>query len=115
VPIPRFLVDLLAVDLAGKDPEGLVFTTPKGRPLRNLVRAPRLVDRAATDAGPASLTPNELRHTAASLAAASGGNAKAVQRLLGHASAAMTLGVPRACSTTTSTRWPTGWTPPSRR
>ena len=39
------------------------------------------------------LTLHELRHTAASLAVSSGANVKAVQRLLGHASAAMTLDV----------------------
>ncbi|MGC5309245.1 tyrosine-type recombinase/integrase [Micromonospora zamorensis] len=41
----------------------------------------------------AGLTPHELRHTAASLAVAEGANVKAVQRMLGHASAAMTLDV----------------------
>ena len=35
--------------------------------------------------------PHELRHTAASLAVHAGANVKAVQRMLGHASAAMTL------------------------
>lgn len=37
--------------------------------------------------------PHDLRHTAASLAISSGANAKAVQRMLGHKSAAMTLDV----------------------
>jgi integrase len=37
--------------------------------------------------------PHELRHTAASLAVAAGANVKAVQQMLGHASAAMTLDV----------------------
>lgn len=37
------------------------------------------------------VTPHDLRHTAASLAISSGANVKAVQRMLGHASAAMTL------------------------
>ena len=37
--------------------------------------------------------PHDLRHTAASLAVAAGANVKAVQRMLGHASAAMTLDV----------------------
>src|SRR3954466_12259764 len=46
---------------------------------------------AAARAGLAGLTPHELRHTAASLAISSGANVKAVQRMLGHASAAMTL------------------------
>jgi integrase len=34
---------------------------------------------------------HDLRHTAASLAISAGANPKAVQRMLGHASAAMTL------------------------
>ena len=37
------------------------------------------------------ITPHDLRHTAASLAISAGANPKAVQRMLGHASAAMTL------------------------
>ncbi|MEV7326640.1 tyrosine-type recombinase/integrase [Micromonospora sp. NPDC093244] len=43
--------------------------------------------------GLVGLTPHELRHTAASLAVAEDANVKAVQRMLGHASAAMTLDV----------------------
>jgi integrase len=35
--------------------------------------------------------PHELRHTAASLAIASGANVKVVQQMLGHKSATMTL------------------------
>src|SRR5690606_18276604 len=37
------------------------------------------------------VTPHDLRHTAASLAVSAGANVKALQRMLGHASAAMTL------------------------
>jgi integrase len=37
------------------------------------------------------MTVHDLRHTAASLAVSAGANVKAVQRMLGHASAAMTL------------------------
>jgi len=48
---------------------------------------------AAVAAGLKGLTLHELRHTAASLAISSGANVKAVQRMLGHASAAMTLDV----------------------
>ncbi len=36
---------------------------------------------------------HDLRHTAASLAVSAGANVKAVQRMLGHASAATTLDV----------------------
>lgn len=39
------------------------------------------------------MTVHDLRHTAASLAVSAGANVKAVQRMLGHASAAMTLDV----------------------
>ena len=70
-----------------------MFTAPDGGVLllRNFRR--RVFDPAARAAGLDGLTPHELRHTAASLAVASGANVKAVQRMLGHASAAMTLDV----------------------
>lgn len=38
-----------------------------------------------------TVTPHDLRHTAASLAISAGANIKVLQRMLGHASAAMTL------------------------
>jgi integrase len=53
----------------------------------------RCFDVAAQTVGLAGLTPHELRHTAASLAIGAGANVKAVQRMLGHKSAAMTLDV----------------------
>jgi integrase len=37
------------------------------------------------------VTPHDLRHTAASLAISASGNVKAVQAMLGHKSAALTL------------------------
>jgi len=95
VPVPGFLVDMLAALIASKsviEPD-LVFTTWHGKPLRNLNFRRDVFDRAAEDAGLAGLTPHELRHTAASLAVSAGANVKAVQRVLGHASAAMTLDV----------------------
>jgi integrase len=39
------------------------------------------------------ITAHDLRHTAASLAVSAGANVKVIQRMLGHASAAMTLDV----------------------
>jgi hypothetical protein len=36
VPIPRSLVDELAVHMASKGPDNLVFTSPRGAVLRNL-------------------------------------------------------------------------------
>jgi integrase len=46
---------------------------------------------AVARSGVPRLTPHDLRHTAASLAISAGAKVKAVQRMLGHASAAMTL------------------------
>jgi integrase len=93
VPVPSFLVDVLAEVMHGASPDDLVFTTWRGKPLRNLNFRRDIFDKAAEDAGLAGLTPHELRHTAASLAVSAGANVKAVQRMLGHASAAMTLDV----------------------
>jgi integrase len=93
VPIPRSLTSAFAEVMAGKGPDDLVFTTWRGNPLRNLNFRRDVFDRAAEDAGVKDLTPHELRHTAASLAVSAGANVKSVQRMLGHASAAMTLDV----------------------
>ena len=93
VPIPPSIVDGLAMLVAGRDPNDFVFPAPDGGVLRNGNWRNRVLDRAATEAGLANVTPHALRHTAASLAISSGANVKAVQRMLGHASAAMTLDV----------------------
>jgi integrase len=93
VPIPRSLVPLLAEVMAGKAADDLVFTTWRGKPLRNLNWRRDVFDPAARDAGLEGLTPHELRHTAASLAVSAGAKVKSVQAMLGHASAAMTLDV----------------------
>ena len=93
VPIPKFLVDELDVLKAGKGPKDLMFTGAHGGVLRNGNFRRDVFNPAAVKAGLDGLTPHELRHTAASLAISSGANVKAVQRMLGHASAAMTLDV----------------------
>ena len=53
----------------------------------------RVFDPAARAIGRTDIHPHDLRHTAASLAIKAGANVKAVQQMLGHASAAMTLDV----------------------
>lgn len=93
VPIPRFLCDELAPFLAGKSDGDLLFTTVNGEVLRNRNARRSWFDRAVAAIGQPGLTPHELRHTAASLAVSAGANVKAVQRVLGHASAAMTLDI----------------------
>ncbi len=76
-------------------PDELLFTGPQGGALRatNFVR--RVFDPAVTAAGLRDLgvTPHKLRHTAASLAIASGADINVVQTMLGHKSATMTLDV----------------------
>lgn len=91
VPIPRVLIDEIAAQVTDKKRDDLVFTTAAGAPLRNRNARRAWFNAAAEAIGETGLTPHELRHTAASLAVSAGANVKAVQAMLGHASAAMTL------------------------
>jgi integrase len=93
VPVPPGLIPELARACEGKKPGDLVFTAPGGGPLRLGNWRTRVFDPACAAAGIVGLTPHDLRHTAASLAIAAGANVKAVQRMLGHSSAAMTLDI----------------------
>jgi integrase len=93
VPIPAVLVEALARRCEGKGPDDLVMTSPEGAVLRSGNFRRRVFDPAAKVAELNDLSPHDLRHTAASLLVASRANVKAVQRMLGHASAAMTLDV----------------------
>ena len=93
VPIPKFLVAELQAHVAGKATDELVFTGVRGG---GPLRAPIFHDgfaAAAQAIGMPGLHPHELRHTAASLAIASGADVKVVQQMLGHSSAAMTMDV----------------------
>ncbi len=91
MPLPRFLVDELARTVVTRPADELAFPSPQGAVLRNRNARSAWFDAAARAIGEPGLTPHELRHTAASLAIKAGANVKAVQRMLGHASAAMTL------------------------
>lgn len=97
VPIAPFLVPHLARLCEGKARESYVFGDGDHQARYPhaasgwFVRAVRVAQRQ--DKSFPTLTPHALRHTAASLAISSGANVKAVQRMLGHASAAMTLDV----------------------
>lgn len=91
VPIPRFLVDELAENIKGKQPEDLLFAGIRnGQPLR-VSTFRTAFSAAARTIGVPDLHPHQLRHTAASLAIASGADVKVVQQMLGHSSATMTL------------------------
>jgi integrase len=96
VPFPAALAIPLARACEGRTPNDLVFPGADGEYMRRT----RVSDgsrswfkTALSTAGLPAMTLHDLRHTAASLAVSSGANVKAVQRMLGHASAAMTLDV----------------------
>ena len=103
VPYPAFLDDEIAARLEGKRPADLVFTAPVGGVLRIATFRTRIINPAVArlqgidDDHPEPQTDwprptlHDLRHTAASLAISAGANVKAVQTMLGHKSAAMTL------------------------
>ena len=71
--------------------EGLVFPAPEGGFLRLENFRKRVWNPAVAKAGVAPLRVHDLRHTCASLAIAAGADVKVLQRILGHASAALTL------------------------
>jgi integrase len=86
----------LEAQLMNKGAEQLVFSDDNGdymRRTRVSGGSRSWFKSALADAGLGPMTLHDLRHTAASLAISAGANVKAVQRMLGHASAAMTLDV----------------------
>jgi site-specific recombinase XerC len=78
--------------VTGRSRDDLVFTSPEGDMLHNNNVRRHLFDRAAKEAALDGITPHKLRYNAASLAVAECANVKAVQRVLSHASVAMTPG-----------------------
>lgn len=92
VPVPASIMASIPTSL----PEALVWPAPGTGELRRMQKATgwfagavgrcRIVDETFP-----KVTPHDLRHTAASLAVSAGANVKVEQRMLGHASAAMTL------------------------
>lgn len=98
VVLPAFVVDALAADASGKSRDDLLWPSQAG----SYLGPPSSVGswlsgavdrcRKADETFP-RITAHDLRHTAASLAISAGANPKVVQRMLGHASASMTLDV----------------------
>ena len=87
------LVGALSRRCAGEHRDDFLLTTSSGTVLRLRNWRRVVFDPAVRAAGLTDVTPHDLRHTAASLAVASGATVEAVQRMLGDASAAMTLDV----------------------
>lgn len=97
VPYPEFLALPLAQLAEGKTRDELLFGDGahhvKIPASRNGWFTAAVQAAQATDSDFPRITPHDLRHTAASLAVQAGAHVKSVQRMLGHASAAMTLDV----------------------
>ncbi len=94
VSLPAVVADDLTEHLghfAEPGAEGLVFPAPSGGFLRLENFRKRVWLPAVAKAGLAPLRIHDLRHTCASLAIAAGADVKVLQRMLGHASAALTL------------------------
>lgn len=113
IPFPRFLVEPLAAACVGKGRDSIVFPAEAGGYAKSpgmktwfdgaVTRCVAAADTARADERETRpsreletpvfprITPHDLRHTAASLAVSAGANVKAVQKMLGHASAVMTL------------------------
>lgn len=98
VALSGFVVDELAVTCEGKGRDDLIWPARDGGylgpPASNKSWLSGAVGRCkVADPLFPQITAHALRHTAASLAISAGANVKVVQRMLGHASAAMTLDV----------------------
>jgi len=108
VRLPRSVAEELGVYLADRPhgPGDLVFTAPRGGPVRSSKFVPvrfkpaiGVANQAIAELDPASrpdplpeeLRLYDLRHTAASLMIRQGASVKAVQKQLGHATASITL------------------------
>jgi integrase len=96
VVLPAFVIDALAETARGKGRDELLWSTAAGTPLGPPAGATSWLAYAVARCQKADqtfprVTAHALRHTAASLAISLGANPKVVQRMLGHASAAMTL------------------------
>lgn len=96
VPMFQPVRDALNHAVKGKRPDDLVFVGPNGGYVIGqsigITRHGWYLN-ALKEACVPKLRPHDLRHTAASIAVHAGANVKAVQRMLGHSSAAMTLDV----------------------
>lgn len=98
VVLPAFVADALAQTAHGKGRDELLWPSHMGGYLAPPAARESWLSGAVARCQKADptfprVTAHALRHTAASLAISAGANPKVVQRMLGHASAAMTLDV----------------------
>lgn len=92
VPVGGDLLDDLEDAADGKDPDDWLIPDEHGN-VWTTARWRRVWEKMCEQAGLTGIDTYTLKHTAASMAIASGADAKTVQRMLGHSSAAMTFNV----------------------
>lgn len=88
VPFPAALAAELPAPMISKGRDDLVFTDQRGGVLRNSNDRGRVFESAVK-----KCQETDERQAAVSVAISAGANVKAVQRMLGHAKASMTLDV----------------------
>ncbi len=94
MPLVDAVVPIVDAWAEGKDLDDWLFGAPGGGPLHECNWKRSIDWSAATKAiGMPTLRVHDLRHTAASVWLAAGADPKVVQRILGHASVAMTMDV----------------------
>jgi integrase len=93
VPLPGPIADRIAALIDGREPDEYLFLSPNGYPINSGNWRKRVFYPACEQVGVAGMHPHDLRHTAVSLAIHHGADVKAVQEMVGHARASMTLDV----------------------
>jgi integrase len=92
VPLPEFVCEELSRRASGPvDPDGLVFRSPEGFPVRATLFRRRVWKPAVSAAGLEPFRIHDLRHTAVSLWVAEGANPKHVATMAGHTSVSVVL------------------------
>ena len=92
VPLSEFVMDMVADVIRDRDPAEFVFPGPDGTHMA-LDHFRWRFDKACAAAGLTDVTPKTLRHTAGSLALASGLPVMVAQKLLGHKKSTTTMDV----------------------
>lgn len=91
VPVPEFVLNELSGQCKSKGLDDLVFPGRDGGYLPRPKSSTGWFQAAVRKAKVQKITPHDLRHTCASLAVSAGVNVLALQRMLGHKSAKITL------------------------